>query len=118
VPCRHRCGDAENAGLENAAPGKVCNTASVLTLHRALRFGRVHSLIVSARCISHCVGAHAVGATSSSSEYDSDDVVQIDSDSDQSPPAAAAAAVTGQQSQDLCEVCLVEERVSEHRDET
>jgi len=61
------------------------------------------------RAVSDCVGSHAVGATSSSSESDSDDVVQIDSDSNQAPPTAAVAAATRQQSQDLCEVCLVEE---------
>ena len=58
------------------------------------------------RAVSHSVGAHAVpeGGTAGSDAED-DEEVRNDSDSDQ-----PQSAVSEPQSQDLCEVCLVQQR--------
>jgi len=49
----------------------------------------------------------SIESSTSDSGDDDDDDVQTDTHTDQVPPAAAATEL---QSQDLCEVCLVEER--------
>ena len=58
------------------------------------------------RAVSHSVGAHAVPEDGTAdSDAEDDDEVRNDSDSDQ-----PQSAVNEPQSQDLCEVCLVQQR--------
>jgi len=74
-------------------------------LHFPFRQRRVHKHSVSARSESQC-GAHAVTEDrTADSDAEDDDEVRNDSDSDQSQ-----SVVSEPQSQDLCEVCLVQQR--------
>ena len=74
-------------------------------LHFPFRQRRVHKHSVSARSESQC-GAHAVTEDrTADSDAEDDDEVRNDSDSDQ-----LQSAVSEPQSQDLCEVCLVQQR--------
>jgi len=66
------------------------------------------------RAVSHSVGAHAVPEDrTADSDAEDDDEVRNDSDSDQPP-----SAVSEPQSQDLCEVCLVQQRDTQLEQQT